>query len=260
METTLVVVTLMSLALAIGMAIVTWRVLQQERERADARVAVLEEGLAASLAADPLPATAPLPARAPAVFTSLAADDPIDTDTFAVDRLFAQADPKTSTSLGRSRGVLALSVVAVAIVLILALWSVGRLLAPGAEPRAAATGMPAPPSSSAAAGQESAPLELVSLQQTRAGDALTISGVVRNPPAGATIDRLAAVVAFFDGSGQQLASVRAPLDFRTLAPGDESPFQVTTSVPAAVARYRVSFRRDEGTIVPHVDRRQQEAS
>jgi hypothetical protein len=89
---------------------------------------------------------------------------------------------------------------------------------------------------------------------------LTIHGVVRNPHAGSTVDRLAAVVAFFDSTGTQLASGRAPLDFRTLALGDESPFQVTTTVPAGVTRYRVSFRRDEGTIVPHVDRRQQEAS
>lgn len=242
MEATLVVVTLLSLALAIGMAIVTWRLLQQERQRADARVAVLEEGLAASLAAD-----AP---RAPAVFSDLAADEPIGTDTSAADRLFATRPP--------SRGVFAIGVAIVVIALIVAVWSVGRLLAPGAEQQRAAAGTAA--SASAVAGQESAPLELVSLEQTRDGDALTIRGVVRNPPGGVTTDRLAAVVAFFDAGGQQLASVRAPLDFRTLAPGDESPFQVTTTVPAGVARYRVSFRRDEGTIVPHVDRRQQEAS
>src|SRR6266545_4359683 len=53
MEATLVIVTLLSLALAIGMAIVTWRLLQEERQRTDARVAALEEGLAASLAANP---------------------------------------------------------------------------------------------------------------------------------------------------------------------------------------------------------------
>jgi hypothetical protein len=237
MEATLVIVTLLSLALAIGMAIVTWRVLQQERARADARVALLEEGLAADT---PIETTA------------------FDTDTFAADRLFVQADTAAGAAGGRSRGMFAIGVAMVAIALILAVWSVGRLLAPGADQRAVATAASA--SASAAAGQESAPLELVSLEQTRDGDAFTIRGVVRNPPAGATLDRLAAVVAFFDAGGQQLASVRAPLDFRTLAPGDESPFAVTTSVPAGVARYRVSFRRDEGTIVPHVDRRQQEAS
>jgi hypothetical protein len=138
-------------------------------------------------------------------------------------------------------------------------WSVGRLLAPGVDQRASGAGVSAP-ATPASAGLEAAPLELVSLEQTRDGETLTIRGVVRNPPAGATTDRLAAVVAFFDVNGQQLASVRAPLDFQSLAPGDESPFQVTTAVPAGVTRYRVSFRRDEGTIVPHVDRRQQEAS
>jgi hypothetical protein len=265
MEATLVVVTLLSLALAIGMAIVTWRVLQHERARADARVAVLEEGLATSLATSPVASSAAMPSRTfepeaaavPAVFSGLAAEAAdADTDTFAAERLFAREDATAFAANGRSRGLFVTGVAVVAIALILALWSVGRLLAPGAEQRAAATTAAA----SAVAGQESSPLELVSLEQTREGDALTVRGVVRNPPGGVTTDRLAAVVAFFDAGGQQLASVRAPLDFRTLAPGDESPFQVTTTVPAGVARYRVSFRRDEGTIVPHVDRRQQEAS
>jgi hypothetical protein len=394
MEATLVIVTLVSLAAAIGLAIVTWRLLQDERHRADARVAALEEGLAASLAAQPAAvaaaATAPLPASASAAagaaararrlglahdegdargaaampgranggtraaaagaaaeivelhsdgdpdwlaqfppstthanghsyangthangtrvmhmagtgasnesdiptqpiaapaFGTRAADAPAgdpragdalfgDTpvtdalasdalvgdiggtpasDAFAADRLFSEGDAAARVGAS-SRGLLAIGVGgAVIVLLIVALWSVGRLMAPGVDSRAAA-------SAKAATAASAAPLELVALEQTREGQTLTIHGVVRNPPAGVMIDRLAVVVAFFDVSGQQLATVRAPLDFRTLAPGDESPFQVTTSVPVGVTRYRVSFRRDEGTIVPHVDRRQQEAS
>jgi hypothetical protein len=373
MEATLVIVTLLSLALAIGMAIVTWRLLQEERQRADARVAALEEGLAASLAAKP-PVTPPASTRTPSqaptssglerasgVTAELAtranapeaadrtaaassdrplgesevdlnvaergggaeteglelgdADDsdwlaqfpsssgqvhgsPINgsiarangaavnrlhvrsmdagastdltlqnssdvptqpiapvtaTDSFAAaaaDRLFTEGDAVTRAS-ERSRALLAVGVGAGILALILVLWWVGRLIGPGIDPRTGGTGV---------ATVAAAPLELVSLEQTRDGDALTIHGVVRNPHAGSTVDRLAAVVASFDPTGKQLASVRAPLDFRTLAPGDESPFQVTTTVPTGVTRYRVSFRRDEGTIVPHVDRRQQEAS
>jgi hypothetical protein len=378
MEATLVIVTLLSLALAIGMAIVTWRLLQEERQRADARVAALEEGLAASLAANPpvstpAPTRAPAPAEPPALtnavetapraseaspHASLSAPDvdvnvaergrgaesevlelpdaddsdwlahfpsssgsaarearvkgtiahangvalrslrvrtadsaaaanpdavahrdagpdataridfdlrnPSDnptqpiapvstTDSFAAaaaDRLFTEGDAVTRAS-ERPRAMLAVGVGAGILALILVLWWVGRLIGPGIDPRTGGTSV---------ATVAAAPLELVSLEQTRDGDALTIHGVVRNPHAGSTVDRLAAVVAFFDPTGKQLASVRAPLDFRTLAPGDESPFQVTTTVPAGVTRYRVSFRRDEGTIVPHVDRRQQEAS
>ena len=86
---------------------------------------------------------------------------------------------------------------------------------------------------------------------------LTISGLVRNPRGGVPQERLTAVVFFFDGQGGFLSSTRAPLDYRALAPGDESPFQLSAPAPPGVARYRVSFRRDEGAVVPHVDRRQQ---
>jgi hypothetical protein len=44
------------------------------------------------------------------------------------------------------------------------------------------------------------------------------------------------------------------VDFLKLGAGDESPFVVTLDAPATVARYRVSFRTDDG-IVPHVDKR-----
>lgn len=238
MEATLVIVTLLSLAFAIGMAMVAWRVLQEERQRAEARVAALEEGLAA--------------ADGPT--------QPVPTQPIGVDRLFADTG-ETPAAGGRSRGLLAISVGSgLIMLLIVAVWSVGRLLAPGVDPRAAGVKPAASTATAAAAATTGAPLELVALEQTREGDQLTIQGTVRNPPGGVMIDRLAVVVAFFDVSGQQLASVRAPLDFRSLAPGDESPFQVSTALPAGVTRYRVSFRRDEGTIVPHVDRRQQEAS
>ncbi len=49
MEVTLIVVTLLSIALAIAMGILTWRLLQEERLRSDARVAALEQGLAETL-------------------------------------------------------------------------------------------------------------------------------------------------------------------------------------------------------------------
>jgi hypothetical protein len=159
---------------------------------------------------------------------------------------------RQNTTLGVGSGIVLL------LLLVFGVWALGRLTAPGVGASADQRGRGGVGSGTSAAA--AAPLELVALEQTRAGEALTIQGVVRNPHAGAMIDRLAVVVAFLDASGQQLASVRAPLDYRTLAPGDESPFQVTTAVPTGVTRYRVSFRRDEGTIVPHVDRRQQEAS
>jgi hypothetical protein len=63
------------------------------------------------------------------------------------------------------------------------------------------------------------------------------------------------VVFVFDRRGAFITSLQGPLDFRTLAAGDESPFVVSLDHIADVGRYRVSFRADD-QIVPHVDRRQ----
>jgi hypothetical protein len=98
------------------------------------------------------------------------------------------------------------------------------------------------------------PLELISLRQERKGARLTLSGLVRNPSAGAPIEDLAAVVFLFDGQGGFISSARVGVDFRRLGHGDESPFVMTVDAPPNVARYRVSFRTDAG-IVAHVDRR-----
>ncbi|MBA3269010.1 MAG: hypothetical protein H0T71_00750 [Acidobacteria bacterium] len=109
----------------------------------------------------------------------------------------------------------------------------------------------------AAATSAHAPLELVSLRHERRGPRLAVTGLVRNPGAGAMVEKLAAVVFLFDQQGAFLSSARANLDFVTLAPGDESPFAIAVEAPAEVARYRVSFRNDAG-VVPHIDRRGQD--
>jgi hypothetical protein len=99
-----------------------------------------------------------------------------------------------------------------------------------------------------------APLELMSLRHERQGGRLTLSGLVRNPAAGATIENLTAVVFLFDAQGGFVSSARAGVDFKRLAAGDESPFVITIDAPATVARYRVSFRTEAG-VIAHVDRR-----
>ena len=58
-------------------------------------------------------------------------------------------------------------------------------------------------------------------------------------------------------NGGFVSSAKAGVDFKRLAPGDESPFVIAVDAPASVARYRVSFRTDAG-VVPHVDRRGQD--
>ncbi len=71
----------------------------------------------------------------------------------------------------------------------------------------------------------------MSLRQEMQDGTLTISGLVRNPRGGVPQERLTAVVFFFDGQGGFLSSTRAPLDYRALAPGEESPFQLSAPAP-----------------------------
>ena len=96
-------------------------------------------------------------------------------------------------------------------------------------------------------------LELLSMRHARAGDSLTVTGLVRNQGDAAPAPVMA-VVFVFDRDGGFVASGRAPLEFGGIAHGDESPFKVSIPEVKDVGRYRVSFRTDAG-IVPHVDRR-----
>jgi hypothetical protein len=114
--------------------------------------------------------------------------------------------------------------------------------------------MSGPRGTTAQAMGPNSPLELVSLTHQRQSQKLAVSGLVRNPDAAQPIERLSAVVFLFDRTGTFVTSSRAHVDFLKLGAGDESPFVVTLDAPATVARYRVSFRTDEG-VVPHVDRR-----
>jgi hypothetical protein len=63
-------------------------------------------------------------------------------------------------------------------------------------------------------------------------------------------------VSAFDEAGTPVRKAAGPIDVRTLAPGDESPFAVTLSLEGTgtVGRYRVSFEAGN-QVVPHVDRR-----
>ena len=106
------------------------------------------------------------------------------------------------------------------------------------------------PASNAKSTQE---LELLSMRHARAGDQMTVMGLVRNR-GDAPSTAITAVVFVFDRDGGFVASGRAPLEFAGISNGDESPFQVTIPEVKDVGRYRVSFRTESG-IVPHVDRR-----
>jgi hypothetical protein len=100
-----------------------------------------------------------------------------------------------------------------------------------------------------------APLQLLSLRHQREGESLAVSGLVRNP-SGAPVRQHTDVVIFtFDRTGAFIASARAAVADPSLAAGSESPFSVPIPNGANVSRYRISFRV-ANRMLPHVDRRQ----
>ena len=102
------------------------------------------------------------------------------------------------------------------------------------------------------------PLELLSLRHaTDDTGTFVVTGLVQNPPEGATLRNVVATVYLFDLQGRYFASGRAKLDVPALGAGEESPFVVKIPQTAGVGRYRVGFRLDDGGVVAHVDRRGQ---
>jgi len=273
METTLLIVTAVSLLMALAMSYTAWRLGREERQRAAARVAALTAAAGASPAelsvagantglhridqarspwarstvgiSDTRP---PAPLSVDARAATVREDTPLFDDRIhpaaaaapssaADSRLFLGSSEEPKASAGRQRGLAAAAAVLFVVMLGGLVWTMSSR---------------AP--SVASAASQNAPLELVSLRHERQSSKLAVSGLVRNPAAGHPVDRLSAVVFLFDQQGAFVASAKAPVDFVRLGSGDESPFVITLDAPANIARYRVSFRTDQG-IVPHVDRR-----
>ncbi len=233
MNTVLMVVAALALALAAGMAIVIARLLREDRERSEARVATLRAA-AGNLAAAEQPVARPREVAAPGTAP-----------------LFA---PREEPSPWARR-----LAIAGALAFVLAAGGFAATRRPdAARPTAASAGQPVSTSGQAAAAS-TRPLELLALRHARQPEVLTISGIVQNPAAGAPVSRLVATAIVFGPNGVFLTSSRAPLDTSTLRPGEESPFEIAVPVQGDVARYRIGFRTEEGTVMAHVDKRTPEA-
>jgi len=230
--TVLLVVTLVSLVLAVMMSLIAWRVAREERARADVRVETLASDIQAAVAAA---------GGARRSEPMLRAVRPARTDN--VDLFSGQ------TSAANSRSVVVVGVGLFVFATIAALAVVMTSSTRGIGTRA---------SNSASAQNLEKPaglpnLELQALGHERDGDRLIVRGVVRNPTAAAS-GAITAVVFAFDRDGGFVTSGRATLDTAVLAPGADSTFLVSLPHAEHVVRYRVSFRTDT-TIVPHVDKR-----
>lgn len=218
MDVVLVSIAGLSLFLAIAMGAVLFTVLRDDRRRSDARVAAL--AVAAAAIDLPLAADEGAPSLEPSPIRG------------ASELFAAPAEPSPWI---RRLGVAAALAVVVA--------GAGYVLLPAraAQPAAAAAQQP--------------PLELMTLTHTQQPSGLTVSGTVYNPRGGASVSQIFAAVVLFGPEGNFLTSARAPLDFATIAPGQESPFVISVPVTATVARYRVGFRSADGSVLAHVDRR-----
>jgi hypothetical protein len=222
----------MSTILAVVMSVIAWRATREERRRSEARVAALAADIHQPIDLDLRPG-------APAVHSTVVPSDS------PAQSMFAPAAARPSA--GRWGIALAAGGLVVATAAAAAIVFSGE---PSTAPAATAERQTAAATPTAAA----PPLELVALAHERDGDALTVRGVVHNPPSGAEMDRLVAVVFLFSREGQFLASGRAAVESSALIPGGESTFVVTVPAPAEVGRYRVSFRSDD-RVISHVDKR-----
>jgi hypothetical protein len=221
MDLVLVSITALSLSLAAAMGVVVFRLLAEERQRSNARVALLQSAAAQVAHTDFAPAAEPgnLHLR----------------DDVAVGDLFTEAAPEPLWCRRAGiAGALALSLLAGGVMLT---WA-GRTTDDAGKTTAAA-----------------APLELVALTQSLQDGVLTVTGAVKNPRSGTTVPQVTATAVLFGPEGVPVASGQAALDYATLAPGDESQFVVAVPVKGAVSRYRVGFRTADGSVVAHVDRR-----
>jgi len=218
--------------MAAALSVIVWRMLRDERQRTDARVAVLAT-MAASTPASPPAAELSLRQAAPVAMASMFEE---------------RSEP---SPWGQRFAVMgALSLVLASVVL----FTLAATAKPSARGRAAETAA-SPAGASTPAVPAPAALELISLRDARREGALTITGLVRNADPSSTLQRVTVTAYTFDDKGSFLASGRSLIDVTVLAPKDESPFVVTVPVSDTVARYRIGFRAEDGRVITHVDRR-----
>jgi hypothetical protein len=212
--------------MAAALSVIVWRMLRDERQRTDARVAVLAT-MTARTPPSPVPADLSIRPSAPV----------------AMGAMFEERHEPSPW--GQRFAVMGALGLVLASVLLFTLATTTKTSARG---RASETG-----ASPAAAIPAS--LELISLRDARKDGGLTITGLVRNADPASTLQRVTVTAYTFDDKGSFLASGRSLIDVTVLAPKDESPFVVTVPVSDTVSRYRIGFRAEDGRVITHIDKR-----
>ncbi len=208
MELALAVLAVVSLLMTLGMGTVTWRLLRDERQRSEARIAALVAALDGDRAAPPLPA--------------------------------GLGPPEDAGATGRPAQVAGLAAAAGLVLAVVLVTVIGLREAGGEGSASGASGASGAPAAQAAM----PPIELLALEHEPAGAMLAIRGSMR--VAGAAAAGPGAVLATaLDAAGATVASRR--VDLPSLAPGAESRFTVEVPA-ASVTRYRISFLRGDVTV------------
>ena len=245
MQTMLLIITVCSVGVALAAAWLAWRLRAREQQRQQARIAALSAAIHDGPSLREEEAIRPLdvwPAAIPVAGPELPEEAPVQAAAATVASMFSTEAAGGDEGGRRLRPAIAVGAMAGA------LFVAGVLMSGGGDARAANT---------AKAAESPVPLELLALRHEQGKRQLTVSGLVRNPPGAQPVRHLAAVVFFFDQAGGFVGSSRAPVDFTVLSPGEESAFTIAVDpAPVSAARYRVSFRRDESGVLPHVDRRE----
>ena len=249
MEFVLGTVTLLALAMAVAMGVVTWCLVREERRRSAARLAALAAELQQRRATPRDPRSAKRPSTVKPAATRTTAAVPVDVTIRGPEppratnepgaqgvRLFGT--PVVDATGGWSRLLAGLGVAGIVLLVAVSV-AIVTSSAGDREDETAAT--------------DQVPVELLVLNHEREDGLLAISGTIRNPLDGKVATHVIVLAMAFDHDGVMVATQRVPLKLETLLPGGESPFAI--SLPAErVSRYRISFLIDE-TTVPHIDRR-----
>jgi hypothetical protein len=253
MDIMLMAITGASLAMALAMGALLAKLLRDERLRSDARVAALIE-----MSNDPpaRPVTPRVTSISPTGEVQLSSGAPVSrphSERVRPPHVAGSDAPAGSLFEEPERSSPWLPRLAAAAAFVTVVGALGYVLLPtraGGDVSAVVR-----PAAEPAAAPATAPLELLALRHATDRGTLTVSGLVQNPRSAGTRTGVVATVFAFSTDGALLASGRAPLDFTTLAPGDESPFVISVPVSGPLARYRVGFRAGDGAVIAHIDRR-----
>jgi hypothetical protein len=243
-------VTGVALAMAVAMSIIAVRLLRGEKQRSAARIEALE-----SAAREDVDLTDVDYQDADIRYQDYQPDAELEP---AIGPMFRATDePKAP-----SRRWLALGGVAVVMAALAGtMYVVFKPAAVGAEASAAGAPAASRPASAAAAsvssGAQLRPIELLSLKHTIEGNTFSLAGLVVNPIDATPLTHVIAVVYLFDKDGAYFATGKAELEFSGLRPGEESPFTIKIPNVEHVGKYRVGFRRDDGSVIAHLDKRGQ---